>query len=54
LAAEWASQTNRFVEKYTAIEGARLPGARRFANRQDPGPRAVNHDLLNRIRDLLP
>ncbi len=52
-ATEWASQTERFVDKYTAIDGARLPGSRRFKNRQNTGPRAVDENLLNKIRGLL-
>ncbi len=49
----WAEQTEGFIDRYNAIEGARLPGARRMTARQDAGPRAVNEKLLNEIRGLV-
>lgn len=52
-ASEWATQTERFVERYSDIEGARLPGARRFASRKDTGPRTVDQNLLTKIKGLL-
>ncbi len=51
---EWAAQTERFVDRYGDIDGARLPGAKRHAARRDPGPRSVNTPLLEEIRALLP
>jgi len=46
------NQTDRFFEKYDAIEGARLPGARRHKNRKNKGPRAVNAELIATIKQL--
>jgi delta1-piperideine-2-carboxylate reductase len=45
-------QTEGFFEKYAAIEGTRLPGARRHKNRENKGPRAVNAALIKTIRQL--
>ncbi|MGK0399095.1 MAG: delta1-piperideine-2-carboxylate reductase [Gammaproteobacteria bacterium] len=47
-----SDQTDRFFERYDAIEGTRLPGARRHKNREDKGPRAVNAELVSTIRQL--
>lgn len=47
-----SDQTERFLEKYDAIEGARLPGAKRHKNREYKGPRSVNADLVNTIMQL--
>ena len=49
---DYNSQTERFFEKYEAIDGARLPGARRHKNRQNMGPRAVNAELIKTITQL--
>jgi|TARA_B110000971_G_scaffold212372_1_gene241744 delta1-piperideine-2-carboxylate reductase len=46
------NQTDRFFEKYDAIKGARLPGARRHKNREDKGPRAVNAALIKTIKQF--
>jgi delta1-piperideine-2-carboxylate reductase len=48
----FSDQTDRFFEKYEAIEGTRLPGARRHKNREDKGPRAINAELVTTIRNL--
>ena len=45
-------QTERFIKKYKAIDGTRLPGARRHKNRENQGPRAVNAELLESIMQL--
>ena len=47
-----STQTEKFLEKYNAIDGARIPGARRHLNRQDAGPRKVNLELINTIKGL--
>ncbi len=47
-----SDQTDRFFEKYEAIEGTRLPGARRHKNRENKGPRAVNAELVATITQL--
>jgi len=50
----WDSQTARFIEHYSAIEGARLPGARRHMMRDTSGPRQVNRALIDTIKALMP
>lgn len=50
----WDAQTERFIDRYSGIDGARLPGARRHVMRATPGPRQVNCDLLKTIKSLAP
>jgi delta1-piperideine-2-carboxylate reductase len=47
-----SEQTERFFQKYEAIEGARLPGARRHKNRENKGSRAINAELVKTIVQL--
>lgn len=49
----WAKHCEDFFARYDAIDGARLPGARRMRNRVTPGPREVDAALLERIRGLV-
>ncbi|MEM8980615.1 MAG: Ldh family oxidoreductase [Pseudomonadota bacterium] len=49
---DWAKQTAAFTQKFSAIKGARLPGAKRHAARKNPGPRQVNAELLAHIKSL--
>lgn len=49
---DWASQTEAFLEKYASIDGARLPGQRRHANRTHKGPRRVDAALIEKIQGL--
>ena len=49
---DWDSQTEEFLEKYTAIDGTRLPGARRHAHRKIKGPRSVHAKLIEKIKWL--
>jgi delta1-piperideine-2-carboxylate reductase len=44
-----SDQTEEFLNKYTAIDGVRIPGARRHNNRKDTGPREVNSALIATI-----
>lgn len=46
----WASHAERFFDRFATIDGARLPGARRFARRDERGPRRVNAELVERVR----
>lgn len=48
----WAEHCEGFFEKYLAMDGARLPGARRHKNRHDTGPRHINAALVEKIRGL--
>ena len=47
-----SDQTEEFLKKYTAIDGVRIPGARRHNNRKDSGPREVNSALIATITSL--
>ena len=49
---DWAGHCEKFLERYEAIEGARLPGLRRHNNRQTNAPRQINAELVERIRAL--
>jgi delta1-piperideine-2-carboxylate reductase len=49
---DWAHHCEGFFERFAAINGARLPGARRHQNRLSDDPREVNAELLARIRAL--
>ncbi len=49
---DWDNQTEEFLEKYADIDGTRLPGARRHANRKDKGRRGVNAKLIKKIKLL--
>ena len=49
---DWAEHCEILLERYEAIEGARLPGLRRHNNRQSTAPRKINADLVERIRSL--
>ena len=49
---DWDSQTEEFLKKYTAIDGTRLPGARRHANRQNKGHRSINAKLIEKLKLL--
>ena len=48
----WAEHCEGFFRRFEAIEGARLPGSRRHKNRLSNAPRAINADLVARIRAL--
>jgi delta1-piperideine-2-carboxylate reductase len=49
----WAEHCEAFFARFDAIEGARLPGSRRQANRNSPAPRPVDAELLARVRALV-
>lgn len=49
---DWAEHCEKFFTRFEAIEGARLPGSRRHKNRLLSAPRAINADLVTRIRAL--
>ncbi len=48
----WETHCEAFFDKLGALEGIRLPGARRHNNRIDEGLRAINTSLLEKIRSL--
>ena len=49
----WEAHCESFFDKLTGLKGVRLPGQRRHQNRQDPGPRKINTQLLEQIRALV-
>ncbi|QGX97630.1 Ldh family oxidoreductase [Roseovarius faecimaris] len=49
----WEDHVEGFMDRLTALEGVRVPGARRHANRKDTGPRAINAELVETIRALI-
>ena len=51
--ADWQAESEAFLAKLGALEGVRLPAERRYANRQNTGPREINSDLLEKIRATL-
>ena len=48
----WDSHSADFFDKMAALEGVRMPGARRHVNRRDKGPRDVNAALIETIKGL--
>jgi delta1-piperideine-2-carboxylate reductase len=51
--ADWPAHVEAFVAQLEALDGVRLPGARRHKNRLDDGPRRINAALIDIVRDLL-
>ena len=51
--AGWPEHVEAFVAKLDAMDGVRLPGARRHKNRLDTGARDVNAALLETIEGLV-
>ena len=49
---DWENQAKIFFKKFEDIEGSRLPGAQRFANRKNKGVRKVNKILLETVKNL--
>ncbi len=50
--SEWQQHVEKFANKMSAMEGVRLPGARRHKNRLDIGTRKIDSALLKTIREL--
>ena len=48
----WAEHCESFFERFEAIEGARLPGSRRYRNRLSTAPQQIDAKLVERIRAL--
>jgi delta1-piperideine-2-carboxylate reductase len=49
----WADHSEAFLAELEGMEGVRLPGQRRFANRLDTGPIDVNAELVDSLRAML-
>jgi delta1-piperideine-2-carboxylate reductase len=48
---DWATHSDGFLSELESMDGVRMPGQRRFANRLDEGTRTVNDDLVATIRE---
>lgn len=48
----WADHSEDFFTKLENMDGIRLPGQRRFANRLSDAPREVNGELVETVREL--
>lgn len=49
----WQEHTEDFFARLTSLEGVRLPGQRRHANRASNAPRQINAELVEQIRGLI-
>jgi delta1-piperideine-2-carboxylate reductase len=49
---DWEEHCEAFFQRFEAIDGARLPGSRRYENRRSTAPRQLNAELVTRIRAL--
>jgi delta1-piperideine-2-carboxylate reductase len=49
----WADHSEAFLDELSSMEGIRIPGARRFANRSDERPRQINAELVESLRAVL-
>jgi len=49
---DWDSSADALFVRLKSFDHLRLPGERRHKNRQDTGPRSVNADLVEKIRNL--
>ena len=50
---DWVAHCEKFFRAFEAIEGARLPGARRHSNRMSVEARQIDTGLLEKIRSLV-
>ena len=50
---DWQAHCAAFFERLCAIPGVRLPGSRRWENRQSDAPRQIDDGLLEKIRALM-
>ena len=51
--SNWQTHCEAFFDRLAGLNGVRLPGQRRHANRNDMQPRQVNAGLLDQIRNLI-
>lgn len=49
---DWAEHSEAFLARLGSLEGVRLPGQRRFANRRSTAPMEIDADLVATIREL--
>jgi delta1-piperideine-2-carboxylate reductase len=48
----WQAHVEGFMDRLTAMDGVRIPGARRHQNRLDTGPRQINAALIETVTAL--
>ena len=48
----WSNSADSLFDRLKSFDHLRLPGERRHTNRQDTGPRSVNAELVEKIRNL--
>tara|TARA_Y100001970_G_scaffold105050_1_gene131522 strand:+ start:16783 stop:17784 length:1002 start_codon:yes stop_codon:yes gene_type:complete len=48
----WDQHANKFFDKFSSLDGTRLPGERRHKNRLNLGPRNINEELVLKIKSL--
>ena len=51
--SDWQTHCDSFFDRLTGLDGVRLPGQRRHANRHDNQPRQINAGLLEQINALI-
>lgn len=49
----WAEHSEEFLTRLESMDGVRLPGQRRFANRLSEAPRQINAELVKKIRKMI-
>ena len=51
--SDWDTHSEDFFTRLENMEGIRLPGQRRFANRLSDAPRDINADLVTQLRAMI-
>ena len=49
---DWNEHAEKFFKELSSMDGVRLPGQRRHNNRNDEGPRNINSELIEKIKNL--
>ncbi|MEM7334816.1 MAG: Ldh family oxidoreductase [Chloroflexota bacterium] len=49
----WSAHTEDFLTRLENMEGIRLPGQRRFVNRNSEKPRQINADLVKKLKTFI-
>jgi len=51
--SDWAEHSDGFFARLENMDGVRMPGQRRFANRTSDAPREVNAELVEQLREMV-